>query len=251
MEAVLGFFIAFAIAITGVGAGTITAPVLMLFLGVEPAIAVGTALVFSFIVKIPAGISYYAKRKADIPTLLLMAAGGAPGVIAGTFLLGHLAQNKELKTIILTIVGAIVLLSAIMNITLMVKRVDLSSHHKKLKPLIPLFTFFIGMEVGFSSAGAGALGTLLLLYTTNLFACTVIGTDILFGLVLSAVGGGLHLGMGSVDHMLTLKLAAGGIFGALAGVHFASMIPTRPLRFALLGWLIFIGSQLLYRGITG
>lgn len=251
MEAVLGFFIAFAIAITGVGAGTITAPVLMLFLGVEPAIAVGTALVFSFIVKIPAGISYYAKRKADISTLLLMTAGGVPGVIAGTFLLGHLAQNKELKTIILTIVGAIVLLSAIMNITLMVKRVDLSSHHKTLKPLIPLFTFFIGMEVGFSSAGAGALGTLLLLYTTNLFACTVIGTDILFGLVLSAVGGGLHLGMGSVDHMLTLKLAAGGIFGALAGVHFASMIPTRPLRFALLGWLIFIGSQLLYRGITG
>ncbi len=251
MEAILGFVIAFAIAITGVGAGTITAPVLMLFLGVEPSMAVGTALVFSVIVKIPAGISYYAKKKVHVPTLLLMAAGGVPGVITGTFLLKHLAQNEGLRTIILTIVGAIVLLSAIMNITLMVKRVDLSRHHSKLKPLIPLFTFFIGLEVGFSSAGAGALGTLLMLYTTNLFACTVIGTDILFGLVLSAVGGGLHLGMGSVDYALLLKLAGGGIFGSLAGVYFASAIPTRPLRFALLAWLIFIGSQLLYRGITG
>ncbi|MBF0171785.1 MAG: sulfite exporter TauE/SafE family protein, partial [Nitrospinae bacterium] len=57
MAAVLGFFIAFAIAITGVGAGTITAPVLMLFMGIEPAVAVGTALLFALAVKIPAGIS--------------------------------------------------------------------------------------------------------------------------------------------------------------------------------------------------
>jgi len=251
MEPVLGFFIALAIAVTGVGAGTITAPVLMLFMGVEPAVAVGTALVFAFIVKVPAGVSYWMKRKVDVPALLLMAAGGVPGVVVGSYLLGHLAQNRELKAVILAVVGGIVLFSAILNIVLTVKRIDLARHHARLRRFIPLFTFFIGIEVGFSSAGAGALGTLLLLYTTNIFACAVVGTDIAFGLILSAVGGGLHLSMGNVDHALLLKLALGGVFGAFAGVHLAARTPARPLRFALLAWLVFIGSQLLYRGFAG
>lgn len=48
----LGFFIAFAIGLTGVGAGTLTAPVLIL-LGLNPAQAVGSALSFSTLVKLP------------------------------------------------------------------------------------------------------------------------------------------------------------------------------------------------------
>ena len=44
MEVALGFLIAFIIAITGVGAGTITAPLLILVLHVPVAISVGTAL---------------------------------------------------------------------------------------------------------------------------------------------------------------------------------------------------------------
>jgi hypothetical protein len=251
METIIGFFIAFAIAVTGVGAGTITAPVLMLFVGVEPAVAVGTALLFSLVVKIPAGLSYWRKKKVDVPTLALMAAGGMPGVLVGTQLLGRLSETPELKAILIGAVGVIVLFSAFVNIYMMTRGVDLSAHHATLRKLIPLFTFVIGAEVGFSSAGAGALGTLLLFSTTGLFACTVVGTDIIFGLILSAVGGGIHLGMGNVDPGLLLPLSVGGVFGALAGVRFAAKVPTRPLRYALLGWLVFIGSQLLYRGVTG
>lgn len=250
-QALAGFFIALAIAVTGVGAGTITAPVLMLFMGAEPAAAVGTALVFSFIVKIPAGAAYWMKRKVDVPALLLMVAGGVPGVVAGSFLLGHLAHDRELKTVILGVVGGIVLFSALLNIVLMVKRTDLDRYHARLRKLIPFFTFLIGIEVGFSSAGAGALGTLLLMYTTNILASAVVGTDIVFGLILSAVGGGLHLSMGNVDQAFLLNLAVGGVCGAMAGVHVATLVPARPLKFALLAWLVFIGSQLLYRGIAG
>ena len=251
MEAILGFFIALAIAVTGVGAGTITAPVLMLFMGIDPAIAVGTALIFSFLVKIPAGVSYWMKRKVNMGALSLMVAGGVPGVVTGTYMLGHLAQNHRLKAAILVVVGGIVLFSAILNFVLMVKRVDMARHHERLRKFIPLCAFFIGVEVGFSSAGAGALGTMLLLYTTDIFACSVVGTDILFGLILSTVGGGIHLIMGTVDQALLLKLSAGGLFGALAGVHLAAKAPARPLKFALLAWLVFIGSQLLYRGVAG
>ena len=51
MELAIGFVIAFAIAVTGVGAGTITAPLLILFLHVPIELSVGTALAYSAIVK--------------------------------------------------------------------------------------------------------------------------------------------------------------------------------------------------------
>jgi len=250
IEVVIGFFIAIAIAITGVGGGTITAPVLMLFLGIEPAVAVGTALSFSTIVKIPAGISYYLKGKIDGKYLAIMAAGGIPGVLTGTLLLRYFSENHGLKLFVLCAVGAIVLFSALVNVALMVRQVELK-YSEKMIYVIPAVSFFIGTEVGFSSAGAGALGTLLLLHTTRLFACTVVGTDILFGLIISAVGGGLHISMGNMDLPLFAKLVSGGVFGSIIGSHIASRVPGKPLRVALLVWLIFIGSQLLYRGITG
>jgi hypothetical protein len=46
----------------------------------------------------------------------------------------------------------------------------------------------IGAEVGFSSAGAGALGPLVLLEITSLTPAQVVGTDLSFGLCLSLVG---------------------------------------------------------------
>ena len=52
MELLIGFFIAALIAMTGVGAGTITAPMLILFLHVPVPEAVGTALVYSAAVKL-------------------------------------------------------------------------------------------------------------------------------------------------------------------------------------------------------
>ena len=52
MHYVIGFFIALFIALTGVGAGTITVPVLVLFLGVPAQIAVGIGLMFSTAVKL-------------------------------------------------------------------------------------------------------------------------------------------------------------------------------------------------------
>lgn len=51
MEVLAGFLIAIAIAITGVGGGVLTAPVLLLFVGLPAAQSVGTALLFVAAVK--------------------------------------------------------------------------------------------------------------------------------------------------------------------------------------------------------
>ena len=52
MDFVIGFLIAVVIALTGVGAGVITAPLLILFLHVPLEVAVSTALAYSAVVKL-------------------------------------------------------------------------------------------------------------------------------------------------------------------------------------------------------
>jgi uncharacterized membrane protein YfcA len=110
-----------------------------------------------------------------------------------------------------------------------------------------LITFPIAAEVGFSSSGAGALGTVALLGLTSLTTAQVVGTDLTFGLVLSVVGTGIHMIGGSYDSALLWKLGIGGVFGAIAGSGVAPRIPNRQLRFALSLWLMTIGFEFVYQ----
>ena len=83
MEIVLGFIIAVAIGITGVGAGVITAPVLILFMHVPPAHAVGTALAFSVAVKMLVVPMQIYRKQVDYRGLGLPAGGRDSGRARG------------------------------------------------------------------------------------------------------------------------------------------------------------------------
>ncbi len=87
MEIVLGFIIAVAIGVTGVGAGVITAPVLILFMHVPPAHAVGTALAFGVAVKMLVVPMQISRKQVDYRVLGYLLAGGLPGVLTGSYML--------------------------------------------------------------------------------------------------------------------------------------------------------------------
>jgi hypothetical protein len=249
IETLVGFFVAMMIGLTGVGGGTLTVPILILFLGVPAADAVGTALSFSALVKLPACVVYLRQRKVDLRVLRYLLIGGLPGVVVGSLTLGRL-QEAGLKNLVLIVVGMTIATTAALNLYRLLGEATAQPGPIRDRTwLLPWFTFPIGLEVGFSSAGAGALGTLIMLYFTPLAAAHVVGTDLLFGMALSAVGGGLHLSLGDWVPQLFLKLVAGGVPGALLGARLATVLPARALRVALLLWLVYLGSQLLYRGV--
>jgi uncharacterized membrane protein YfcA len=108
----------------------------------------------------------------------------------------------------------------------------------------------VGAEVGFSSSGAGALGTVSLLGLTALDAPRIVGTDLAFGLCLSIVGGGMHLSYGGLNAALLSQLIIGGILGALAGTGLAPRIPARAMRLALSAWLFALGVQLCWQALA-
>src|ERR1700760_2411059 len=108
MEIFAGFVIALAIGITGVGAGSITAPILILFFHQSAPDAVTTALVFGTVVKLIATPIYLARGQVNFKVLKFVALGGLPAVLIGSLVLGFLDQ-KALSRPVLIIVGITVL----------------------------------------------------------------------------------------------------------------------------------------------
>lgn len=244
MEILAGFLIALAIGMTGVGAGSITAPILILFFHQSAPEAVTTALVFGTVVKLVATPIYLSRGQVNFRVLGYLAMGGLPAVLIGSLLMNSMAK-ASLTRPVLVIVGITVVLAAMATLW--------RSLHAKVeaKPIalkwLPWIIAPIGLEVGFSSAGAGALGTVALMRFTNLLPAEIVGTDLGFGLMLSIFGGGIHASMTGVPWPMVLKLLTGGVPAVLIGTQLATVVSPRKMRLALCVWLIYIGSQLSYR----
>ncbi len=249
MEYLIGFIIAVFIALTGVGAGTITTPLLIVFLGVPASIAVSTGLMFSAAVKLVLVPSQIARRQVAWRVLGLMVLGGLPGVLLGSLLLRHLDVHGP-QLLLNGLLGGVLVLTALWQIAFSFKpERRIGTDRREKSHWLPCLMFPVGAEVGFSSAGAGALGSAALLGLTELTPTQVVGTDILFGFLLSLIGSGAHGFFHGNSSSLLTHLVVGGLAGVLVGTFAARWIPKRPLRFALWLWLLVIGSQFIYTDV--
>jgi len=240
MEIALGFIIAVFIAITGVGAGSMTTPLLILLLGMPTKQAVGTALIFGAAVKILTTPLYIARKQVNWRAFGFLMATGLPGVLIGTLLLQGFKSDLLTAFVGFTIVSiAVINLLRFSNVT-----------RRDRTPWLAAVGLPIGIEVGFSSAGAGALGALCLMNMTLLSPAAVVGTDLSFGLILSLVGGGIHAALGDVNTPVLLKLLIGGAGGALVGGMLATKLPSKKLRFVLCVALVILGANLGWKGWT-
>ena len=247
MEYLIGFVIAMFIALTGVGAGTITTPLLILFLGVSTPAAVATGLMFSAAVKLALVPTQLIRRQVNWRVLGFMLLGGLPGVLLGSLVLSHLVSTGAIHGMNAAL-GCVLVLTALYQIIFSFRKVNPEHTGVNKARWLPWLMFPVGAEVGFSSAGAGALGTAALLSLTTLAPAQVVGTDILFGFALSLIGSGAHLASGSGVHSeLLMHLVIGGLVGVVAGSAISKYVPKRPLRFALWVWLFLIGTEFIYR----
>jgi uncharacterized membrane protein YfcA len=252
MQYIIGFVIASFIALTGVGAGTITVPVLILFLGIPAPVAVSIGLMFSAAVKLILVPAQIFRGNISWRTLGYMVLGGAPGVLIGSLFLKHLATTGS-QNLLDALLGVILITTASWQIAYSFRPMKHNADARDRSRLLPWLMLPVGAEVGFSSAGAGALGSAALLSLTPLIPAQVVGTDIAFGFIMSLLGSGAHSFSGSINTVLLLQLIAGGVAGAVGGTLLSTRVPRRPLRLALWIWLFILGGQFLlnsYRNST-
>jgi uncharacterized membrane protein YfcA len=240
MEIALGFVISVFIALTGVGAGSLTTPLLILLLGMPATEVVGTALIFGAAVKVLTVPSYLARKQINYRALGYLLATGVPGVLGGALLL----HNIPMK-LMTGLVGLTIMSIALLNLF---RFAHVARHDRT--PWLAAIGLPIGVEMGFSSAGAGAIGALALMSLTTLSPAEIVGTDLAFGLGLSLIGGGIHAAMGSVNTAVLWKLLVGGAAGALVGSYLSAHLPSKKLRFALCVALVIIGAQLSWKSFS-
>lgn len=240
MEIALGFIISIFIALTGVGAGSLTTPLLFLLVGLPAKECVGTALIFATVVKVVTVPGYMSRQQVNWRVFSYLTLAGLPGVIAGAFLMKRLPTDLVMGCVGLTIVSI-----TLVNLFRFAHVVQ----HDRTRWLSPL-GLLIGLEMGFSSAGAGAIGALAMMSLTTLSTAEIVGTNLTFGLALSAVGGLIHASLGDVNTGVLWKLLIGGVVGAIVGSNLAAHVGSRKLRFALCLALVYIGTQLSWTSFS-
>ena len=175
----------------------------------------------------------------------LHAAGRSARCLFGSLLLRHLISSGS-ANLLNAILGAILVTTAAWQIFYSFRSVRPSANIRDRSPRLAWLMFPVGAEVGFSSAGAGALGNAALLSLTPLEPAQVVGTDIVFGFLVSLIGSGAHWFTHATNPELLLHLIVGGVIGAVGGTFVSTHIPRRPLRLVLWVWLLILGGQFLF-----
>jgi uncharacterized membrane protein YfcA len=244
IPAALGFIIALAVGLTGIGGGSFTVPALLLIVGLPASEAVGTAFVFAGVLRLIAAPFYLVRRKVHARYFHLLLLGAVPGLVIGMVALRALAKTAN-APIVVVLLGVLLSVSSGLSF---VPRAQNPTFVRKNSHWLPWLAFPIGIESGFSSAGAGALGAVLLLNYSEMSPAQVVGTDMVFGLVLAVIGSSVHWALGSISPQVLLRFVVGGIPGVILGCALASKLPAQKMKSVIALVAIAAGLQLAWSG---
>jgi len=262
----MGIAVGFISGMFGVGGGFLMTP-LLIFIGVQPAVAVASVTTHVAASSFSGAIAYWRRKALDGTLALTLLIGGMVGSAAGVALFTWLRALDQLDLVIelsyvtlLSIVGLLMISESVRAIirSRQGKPAELrrpGSHvwfhglpfklrFKRSKVYVSAVpVLVIGLIIGFAGAimgiGGGFLLVPMLIYLVRVPTATVIGTSMvltfftmLSATVLHAVTN--HL----VDAVLALILMVGGVIGAQFGAHAGQRMRGEWLRL-LLGLLVF------------
>jgi len=199
---------------------------------------------FAAVLRLIAAPFYLLGKHIHSRYLWLLMQGAIPGLLVGTWALRLLNRDAGNPLVIL-LLG--ILLAASSSVTF-IRRAQNPTFARKNRRWLPWLALPIGLESGFSSAGAGALGTVLLLNYSEMTPAQVVGTDLLFGLVLAVIGTAFHWSFGSISMPILFELLLGGVPGVVIGCLLARRVPANKLKTAVALLAIFAGFQLVWTG---
>jgi uncharacterized protein len=251
-----GFVIGALIGLTGVGAGSLTTPLLITVFGVHPAVAVGTDLFFACVTKLAAGWRHEKLGHVDWDVLRPMIIGSSSGALLTLGVIWGLdIAPQQMASLLRRMLAVTLIVSAsamILRIVLDASRTEDERQDKITSAPPRPFSYpltlgvILGITVTLTSIGAGAIGVVALtaLYPA-MAAKRIVGTDIVHAIPLTFLAGLGHLTLGNVDTTLLLALLAGSIPGILIGSRLTLRLPDWVLRGTLVIALL-VAARLLW-----
>jgi len=255
-HALSGFLIGLLVGLTGVGGGSLMAPVLILIFGVSPTTAVGTDLWFACATKTVGGAIHSAKNNADLRVVGRLMLGSIPAAVATLVALNGMHWSQVKQGWLPITLGVVLFATAIATIARPALHRWVVSHggadgfpgpNKLQFPMTVVAGAVLGVLVTVTSVGAGALGATMLvfLYPMRLNTKQIVGTDIVHAIPLTLVAGIGHLLIGSVDVHLLLNLLVGSIPGIIVGSLLVHRVSDKLVRIALSLVLMLTGARLI------
>jgi uncharacterized protein len=250
---VSGFFVGMLVGATGVGGGSLMTPLLVLVMGVAPATAVGTDLLYASLTKVGGAWAHGRRNNIDWRICGLLAAGSLPAAAATLLALSQLSVDPEHYASVLKQCLGVALMISAAALLLRNRLHEMAlrrSAGATLEPSAPITTVVTGAVVGAlvtaTSVGAGALGVAALLFLYPKLATTrIVGTDIAHAVPLTLLAGLGHASLGGVDLHLLGNLLLGSLPGVWVGSHLSRALPEQFLRILLACVLVLVAARLL------
>lgn len=246
-----GLLAGFLIGATGIGGGILMAPIL-LFLGIQPSVVVGSDLFYSFITKCLGTVQHYRQGSVNSSWIKTLGSGSVIGAGFGVIVIHQLFHHygseftnifvRKALGIVLVFASVLLLFGEVFSQKL---RDKLSIHQiddpQRSWLSVATFGLVIGFIVGVTSIGSGSVIALFFLLFSAMTPKDVVGTDVAHAVLLSGVAAIGHMTLGTVNFKLTLNLLAGSLPGVLMGSYMTILIPSRPLKLGI-GFLILMSG---------
>ncbi len=267
----LGLAVGFLSGVFGVGGGFLATPLLM-FMGVPPAVAVGTQGAQLVASSVTGVLGHWRRGNVDVRMGAVMLAGGTLGSVVGNalfHLLRHFGQIdltiSILYILLLGTIGSMMLAESVASLMkppsardeaplalrgAWMRRLPLQTRFPRSKlymsALVPAGIGFAGgLLVSIMGIGGGFLLVPAMIYILGMPTVLVAGTSLFQIMLTGALSTLMHASVNrTVDLVLAAVLILGGVVGAQIGVRVSRRLKGAQTRIALATLVLLVSIQL-------
>lgn len=263
-----GLLVGFLVGLTGMGGGSLLAPILIILFRVPPLWAVATDITYSTVTKGFGSIVHIRQKHTNFRVALWLACGSVPATLLSVLLVRYIQQHygSIINGVILHAVGFTLLFVAILLflkpylLRSLDRRKDQQytqeavtatrdsvANWEKYRPLLTaLVGAIVGFLVGLTSVGSGTLiiVSLTFLYP-RLSAKELVGTDIFQAFLLLLAGVIGYLSSGAINWPIVGLLLLGSLPGVYLGSKLSKFIPDQYMNPVLAVVLGISGLKLI------
>ncbi len=268
----VGLLIGFLVGLTGMGGGSLLAPIMILFFRIPPVWAVGTDIAYSTVTKALGSVVHIRQKNVNFKVALWLACGSVPATLLSVGLVQYIRKHygAVVNGVILHALGFTLVLVAVLLILkpFILRYFDQRRLEKQKQEALtgemgsteqankwekwyrPVVTALVGAVVGFlvglTSVGSGTLIIVSIAFLfPRLTSKELVGTDIFQAFMLLASGAIAYLVAGTINWPIVGMLLIGSLPGVYLGSKSSKFIPERYMRPVLATVLAISGLKLI------